>query len=437
MNLIPDRSKGHPSHSVKKERPLGSSNLFGILRGLEMGSGPVIISAKIRGREYSRTEPNYQIDGVPSCKHMCCREGVDKAPKAPKSSFVSAASLVDSYHLSGHECSSGRGATAKKSAAPGIPKNDQDAETEIADLAKCEILEANGKIPLKAFKRLNRLHENVTKGRTAPVVFKKHTSFDYTKGGQPQFSFLNENPSDKISSDKMSTDYAADWMGDLPSPSALLEITRTKYGPLAEHSTEDYGSWPDGLPSPSALILENNAATVSHPGSDSLEESNLPQSNDEESDLEAAMVGLSNSINMHEDLQVQAATSQTSLQAETFPHWSPPPDEPQLQHRPTPKAESSGTSRLLFSVDRTKRLAELAQKRKAGVGDQGIDASQSTLVAKRPRVSDGRDQSTGRSSSAEKQAQAPSPIIKAGQPAWVYAFDAAFIAEWQNIVDFI
>ena len=405
-----------------------------------MGSGPVIISAKTRRREYSPHYSDYQVDGFPSCKHMCCREGIDKVPKAPKSSFVPAASLVDSSHVSVRRGKDGRVATTKKSVAPRVAKHGQEVEIETVDLASRQTLGSCEKTPPEAFRSLNRLHDNVTKGRTAPVATKKQPSFDYTKGGQPQISFPGKNASVGKSSNKPSTDYDADWIEDLPSPSALLGKPRETPDSLPEHTSTDYGSsWPDGLPSPSALIPHNDAATRSYPDNDSLEDFDLSHFNDDGSELEAAMVGLSDSVTLQEDPQVQAATGQTGSHAKAFRHWSLSPDEPspKLYHRPTFNAESSGTCKISSSrEDSPEKNAELAQKRKADIIDEAEDLSQSAPVPKRPRVSD-EGEAAEPSSSAEKQAKAPSSIIRAGQPGWVYGFDAAFIAEWQDIVDFV
>ncbi len=406
-----------------------------------MGSGLVIISAKTRRREYSHSDVDYGVDGFPSCKHMCCREGVDKAPKAPKSSFVSAASLVDSPYLSAHRGKNGRVATAKKSAAPSAPESEQEAEIETVDLASRRTLGGYEKTPPKIFRSLNCLHDDVTKGRTAPVAIKKQPSFDYTRGRQLQISFLKKDASAENASDKPkpSTDYDADWVRELPSPSALLGKPRENFGPLREHTSTAYGSsWPDDFPSPSALIRQNDTATGGCPYNDSQEGFDRSRINDDESDLEAAMVGLSDSVTMRENLQVEVATAQTGSHAEASRHWSPPPVEstPKLYHRPTFQAESSGTSGLFFSTDSAEKSVELGQKRKAGNSDEGEDLCQSAPVPKRPRVSEEREAPRALSR-AEDQAKAATWTIKAGQPAWVYEFDAAFIAEWQDIVDFV
>ena len=361
---------------------------------------------------------------------MCCREGVDKAPKAPKTSFVSATSLINPSKFSGHAGRTGHLANAKKSAV------EQGTEIEAVDLASGQPLGRYEKTPPNAFKNLKRLHENVTKGRTAPVVIKKRPSSAYIKGG-PHISFLNKDASAETSSDKLTTDYEADWMGDLPSPSALLGKPVEKIGSLPEHTSSDCGdSWADGHPSACAPLHQTDAAARDYPDEDSLEWFDLSQFNDDESETEAAMIGLSDSIDMQKGLQVNAATDLTNSQTDVL---SPAPDEftPKMYHHPTVRAGGSGTSRLFFSTESPEKVTELGQKRKAAVSGDAEDLSQSAPVPKRPTVSNEHDQAPRPSSSAEKHMLPPTTIVKPGQPAWVYEFDAAFIADWQDIIDFV
>lgn len=375
---------------------------------------------------------------------MCCREGVDKAPKAPKGTFVSAASLNNLSHPSGHIINLGRITTVKRSGAPRVPGNEQMAEEEIVDLASGQGLRHYEKQRPKAFKGLNYLHEkNVTTGSNTPVAMKNQSTFNNIKGKQPQIPFLTSSVSAETSSDKPSTNYDPDWMGDLPSPFALLRKPCEKVDSLPEHtSTDEDSSWPDGLPSPSALIRQNDAATGKYPDTSSLEGPDLSHFNDEESEIEAAMVGLSDSVTM-QDSEGQAAAGQTSSQADAYPDRSPSPKDsgPKLYHCPSIEWKSSGTSRLFLSTQSPEKVAEPGQKRKAGVTD-GSDAiedlSQSAPVPKRLRVNYQRGQGPRGSSSAERQTLSPTKsIVKSGLPAWVHDFDADFIAEWQDLVDFI
>ena len=366
---------------------------------------------------------------------MCCREGVDKAPKAPKNSFVTATSLVDSRHLSGNKGKNGQAATVKKTATPSVHKPEYEAETEAVGPKSRQTLGNYEKTPLKALRSLDRLHDNVTKGSMAPVAIKKQPCYDFTQGRQPEISFLNKDASAGKSSENPSTDYDVDWMNDLPSPSVLLGKPLENPSCLPEHTLVDHGrSSPGGRPSPFDLNCQNNATIGNHADNDSLEDFGLSQLSDEASDIEAAMIGLSDSVSMQ-----QTAACQMSSQAEACPDMLPPPSEhtPKLHHSHTFAAETSGTSKLFLSTDSPEKVEELAHKRKAAVVDQNEDLSPSSRVAKRTKGGDEHGQTRRPSPGTEKEANVPGPIVKPGQPAWVYDFDPAFIAEWQDIVEFV
>ena len=366
---------------------------------------------------------------------MCCREGVDKVPKAPKNSFVPATSLVNSRHLSGNKSKNGQAATVEKSAAPSVQKLEYEAETEAVGPKSRQTLGNYDKTPLKVLRSLNRLHDNVAKGSMAPVAIKKQPRYEFTQGRQREISFLDKDVSAGKLSDNPSTDYDVDWMNDLPSPSVLLGKPLENPSYLPEHTLVDHGrSSPGGLPSPFDLVCQKDATIENHTDNDLLEDFDLSQLSDEASDVEVAMIGPSDSVSMQ-----QTAVCQMSSQAEAFPDMLPPPSEhtPKLHHNHTFAAETSGTSKLFLSTDSPEKVEELAHKRKAAVAGQNEDLPASSQVTKRTKGGDERDQTRRPPPVTEKEANAPGPIVKTGQPAWVYDFDPAFIAEWQDIVDFV
>ena len=369
---------------------------------------------------------------------MCCREGVEKAPKAPKTSSAPVASLAKSSRLPGRVRKNGQLATAMKSTAPVAARMEQEVEVETVDLASNHMWRYHEKTPPKAFRNLNRLHEKVTTGMTVPVAIKKQPFSDYVKGGEPRVSFLNKDTSAKTSSNKLSNKYDAGWMGGLPSPSALLGEPCEKLGPLPDYTSTDYGSsWPDGLPSTSTLIHQNDVATGTYPDKNTPQGLDLSPSADGESEIEAAMVGLSDSVTMQEDSKVPAATGQISSRADTLQDWSPHPDEstPKLCNRWGVMEQSSGASRLFVSTDSPVRVADLGRKRKAGIMDEAEDVFQSASVPKRRSVGD--EGNEARTWKAEKQSIARRTSVKSGQPGWVSELDPALIAEWQDIVEFV
>ena len=375
-----------------------------------------------------------------SCKHMCCREGIDKAPKAPKSSFISAASMVDTSHLSGHVSKNGREATAKQVAALSVLGIKREVEIEMVDLTNGQKLKRFDKLPSKTFRSLDILPENVTNGKTTRTAIKKQPSLDYREGETPETPFLKTNAGTEISSDKPSTNYDADWMGELPSPSVLLRKPRGKVDSLAGHiSTDCIKSQFNNLRSPSTPICDNDTAHVVYHEKHLLEGLGLSQFNDDESEIEAAMVGLSDSVAMEETAQVQAAADLLNPQLNTCPNPALPPNKSttKVYFDPATEGKSSCTSALFFSTDSPEKVVELGKKRKADVGDGVVNSSELAPVAKRAKTIDEPDQPPRRSSSVESQRLAATPIVKPGQPAWVYEFDARFIAEWQDVVDFV
>ena len=61
----------------------------------------------------------------------------------------------------------------------------------------------------------------------------------------------------------------------------------------------------------------------------------------------------------------------------------------------------------------------------------------SAPVPKKAKTNNEPNQAVQPSSDAEDKAETVAPVIKGGQPAWVYEFDPAFIAEYQDFVEFV
>ena len=330
-------------------------------------------------------------------------------------------------------------ATTKKPTGLSAFKNTQTAGIESVNLRGDQSLLGYDKTTPTASSSLDRLPGSMVTGRTMPVQIRKRPGCDYTKERQPQTSLPKKHASAEASSDKPSTDYDTGWMGDLPSPSALLERTCEKLGDPPEQASIDHGSsWPLDLSNLSAPICQTDKASedcgnCSLGGSDSLLLGN------HESEIEAAMIGLDDSVIMQKNSQVQTAICPTRSQADTIHLISPLPDVSTSGLYPglTGKGDSSDTSRLFFSVESPENEADIKQKRKPDVSDTVDGLSQSVPVNKRLRVDDGHDQSRRRSSSVLTQTLSSRATVKPGQPAWVYDIDPAFIMEWQDIVDFI
>lgn len=387
-----------------------------------------------------------EADRLHSCKHLCCREGVDKAPKAPKGSSVSAASLIKPSDLPTKRNSNGSLPAAKRRST--AFRNGQDTEIEIIDLAGRRDEKAED-VP-KDFGRLDKLHKSVNKRKPASLIGHRKPSFDYMNDELPQVSFLSKARTAIESSDKLSTDYGDDLMGDLPSPSAFLGKRPEEVGSLSHYQPTNYGS--DFL-SPSAPLRRDDEATdlsaQAFPDYNFTGDIELTQLEDDEADLEDAMVGMSDSMAMQEDSQAQAATAATTLEsneASTNEQNSRASNYQCLSHPAMNQGNSSATAfapskeeRLFLSTDSPEKPIEQAEKRSAAVAfEDDRHVPQSTTPLNRFEISAQPNNGALQGPfTAGHQIVPPPPTIKPGLPAWVYDFDPGFIAEFQDYVDFI
>ena len=347
---------------------------------------------------------------------MCCRDGLDKPPKAPKNSSVPASTVVATSNLPP------KGSTAQsrlelpfKKAVTKVPKGkidkiDLTTEDEPPGFAK--------KTP-RHVENLQKLHQDVVKVLSAPVMLQKKPSHDFSNGGQLQLSFLKGN--NATSSDpKASTDYSDDWLEELPSPSELLE--HTKKGDTAH----------EGLLNKSNKTVAEGAGAINEDTLDtnSLEEFDLSQFDDDHCDMEAAMVGLSDSIIMQENLQSPIRHAST---VESDYVGTVTADLDTMLSRRSSKAAEP----FLSTDSPEKTLPTIPGKRsmKEVLGDE--DFFHIGPMQKRQKHDTEVNSALQPSTNAEDQQAAPAPVINPGQPGWVYDFDPAFIAEYQDIVDFV
>ncbi|KAL2040972.1 hypothetical protein N7G274_006430 [Stereocaulon virgatum] len=387
---------------------------------------------------------NHKCKEKTACRHLCCREGIDKAPKAPKGAFVSTASLVDTFTVS-TKSELSKPLPTTKSSIISKPSGNGHA-IEMVDLASKRDPEEYATNAPREFKKLHELHEKVTNGEFTLVLPRKKPTFEFKTGNLSRISFYDNAAAAVESSDMPSTDYEDDWMDNLPSPSALLnkQVKRGEESPPHENPTQYGSSWQDGLPFPSADLHENDAAIENHADTDSLEAFDLSQFNDDQADLEDALVGFSDSVAIHEDSQAYGVAGITTLQsneviededitrdsyAPTIPTWS--------TNHATASEKSHSSSKLFLSTDSPEKPIEPPRKRKAAVALETKDVTLPAPIPKKPKTDDEINRALQPSSSAENKAAPSAPVIKPGQPAWVYEFDPAFIAEWQDFVDFV
>ena len=420
--------------------------------------------------------PNHDILRHPhlvlSCKHLCCREGVDKAPKPPKNSIVSARSLVGPSSLTPKTAPGKVLASRVRNPNPKNPGPDNAAKIEAVDLTNER--DRYAKDRTTGFRKLNQLHEKVTKGSSTPSIPRAKPTSDFHGWDQTRISFLKRAAASEDSNDRPSNDYDdnrignspadddwmrvlpadgnwmtghpsddnqmdglaidSNWTGDLPSASVLSPSQDRHHALSHNDKSTDYGSdWQDDLPSLSALLGGNTPMDETPYKGNPPQDLGLPQSDMDYADLEDAMIGLSHSLAIRDDSQAEATSTATNIQSEdqiyTFP-------EQPIQGSEASEKSHASVESSIFTNDPYESI-ESPRKRKVLFDSEEEEVMLSAPVSKKAKASNDTNQAVQPSSNAENKAETAGPVIKPGQPAWVYEFDPAFIAEYQDFVEFV
>ena len=252
-------------------------------------------------------------------------------------------------------------------------------------------------------------------------------------GGLPaDENWMAGHPSDGNQMDGLAID--SDWTGDLPS-APVLSASQDRHHGLSHHDkSTDYGSdWQDDLPSLSALLDENIPGDETPYKDDSLQDLDLSQSDMDHADLEDAMIGFSDSVAMQNDSQAEAANTATNMQSGDQTHTF---HEQPIQGVVAPEKSHALVGSSILTNDPYKPI-ESPRKRKVVFNSAGEDVMLNAPVPKKAKTSKESNQAVQPSSNVENKAETAGPVIKPGQPAWVYEFDPAFIAEYQDFVEFV
>ena len=397
-----------------------------------------------------------------SCKHLCCREGVDRAPKPPKNSFVPASSLVVPSSLTAKTSSDTIVAARKKNPNSKTARPGNTAKIEAVDLSNERDRYAEYR-PTE-FRKLNQLHESVTQGSSTPLIPRTRPTSDFKGWDQSKISFLNKAAATENSNDKPSLDYNgigmgglpgdsnrmgglpldgnqengratdSNWTGDLPSALVLPASQDRHHEPSPHDRSTDYGSdWQSDLPSLSALLGENTPMDEAPYKNDSLQDFDLSASDKDEVDLEDAMIGFSDSVALQNDSQLEDVNPSTNMQSDNQFQTS--------YERPIHGVVATEGSRAsvesFLPENHPDESIESTRKRKVLSTSDEEEVMLSAPVEKKVKTGKESEQALQPSSNAENKAETAMPVIKPGQPAWVYEFDPAFIAEYQDFVEFV
>lgn len=232
---------------------------------------------------------NHNCRDKTSCNHLCCREGMEKPPKRPKNKSTTGEKLStqqaggqNQKKLPGAQATQTKlNLNATKKSRPQLTLD--KASIECVDLSKREISDDYMAHAPRDYKALHRLHTSVQKAPPLPPsatrVMRSKPDYLYAEGGIPSLSFLGN--------------------------------TRDTRDTEHRKSSEDYGGWP----SPSLMAEDHMADTISPPHEpdemDVDQRSDSPRISDDDSMLDAVMVGLADS----EDLKPTQRTEDNSLPA--------------------------------------------------------------------------------------------------------------------------
>ena len=324
------------------------------------------------------------------------------------------------------------------------------------------------------FRKLNQLHESVTKGSSTPLIPRARPTSDFHGWDQTSISFLTKAAASEDTNDRPSNDYDgngigglpadddwmdglpaddswmaghpsdgnqmdglaidSNWTGDLPSASALSASQDRHHGLSHYDKSTDYGSdWQDDLPSLSALLGGNISMDETPYKEKPLQDLDLPQSDMDHADLEDAMIGFSDSLAIQNDSQVEAVNTARNMQSEDQIHTF---HEQPIQGAVAPEKPHALVESSIFTDDPYKPIKS-PRKRKVLFNPEEEVVMLSAPIPKKVKTSKESNQVVQPSSNAENKAETAEPVIKPGQPAWVYEFDPAFVAEYQDLVEFV
>lgn len=360
-----------------------------------MANGRAITNAiKSLGERHHRIQRHLLI-ALCSCKHLCCREGVDKKPKPPKSAYVPASSLIDPKDVSTDTSKRGNGIQMSKSKPSVLVSLHGGSKSIINRKGNNE----TRKGPLPGDRNFKMLDE-IAKPRS--VVCAKDSKLS-RKGAQELHCSTPSHTNAQDVGLLRSTSESDEWADGLPPIEEFLAIDD------AESSFQDNNSLGHGFSANISPDADNHKHNGEYARSQNVlhSEASEPIEAGAMCDIEEALIGLGDSISIQE-----AACSQS-------------------------RDKQTHSDKLFFSTDSPEKSPIKNSKRKAF-----SDTSQNPVVESQPRKKqrDAEDRSTDSINTVaieKQQEDGFSTTIKPGLPSWVYDFDPTFVREYQDYVEFV
>lgn len=179
---------------------------------------------------------NHRCKDRSGCKHICCREGLDKPPKAPKKAT---ADKNDAPSSTQQQKTLPKGQTTLSLSKSAKAKNTASAAG--SDVAQLDLTQepkkALSRVP-REMKRLEKLHSKTMGGRavTTPTFLRQNITPSQQTDARPRLSFMPEHGHDDRRDN--TSDYGDSWPDfDLPDLAMLTENTKHRTQDRSNHFT--------------------------------------------------------------------------------------------------------------------------------------------------------------------------------------------------------
>ena len=352
---------------------------------------------------------NHKCKDKSACKHLCCRDGVDKAPKPPKTSTATAEPDPDPHIAMPPKRNKGGKPTQTTLALQKQSLESQTNDNHAVEPARGRDGTDFAKVGPREYKKLHRLHEKVNRGPPAKLISQTKQSFQHSRGVMPQPSFL-EQETGACEASLLSSDYDDDWLDDLPSTSVLL-----------------------GKPTEEEIQSKTACSERSF--------------EEEISDIEAAMVGLDDSASIARNAEAYRTTTLPEGDNDWNTYSACEEQDNPLNDPPLLRGslDRSKAERLFLSTDSPERPVHPASKRRANESiELAEDNSSSPPLAKKIRMNTGLQDAGQVARASESHGQSPNTsqtmdVSTSGvdqiAPAPPEADALAALPEWTNDVD--
>ena len=360
-----------------------------------MANGRAIINAIKNLGETHHCNKRHLLIALRSCKHLCCREGVDKKPKPPKNAFVPASSLIDPKDVPTNAPKRGNGIHVLKSKPSVLVSMHGGNKATI---------NRNGDNELRKGPQPDDRNLEMQGQIAETKSFAGAKDSEVSRKGVQKLYFNIPSHTDRQDAGLLiSTSEGDEWADGLPPIEEFLAIDD------AESSLQNNNSLGHHFSAEISPDADDRKRNGKNPRSPNVLLSDARELIEAEDlcDVEEALIGLGDSISVRETSWSESREKQNQADKLFFSTDSP---EKYPVHQPKRKA-SSGTTQSPV-------VESQPRKKRRHAEDPSIDSVNSVAIEK-------------------EQEGVSGTMIKQGLPSWVYDFDPAFVREYQDYVEFV